>query len=73
MMIICIMFRNGEKVHLKCTSFRMNFNGQKLTSVSFDGSYHTRLLHMDCSEVICIYRVMENGTYDHMWGDENDG
>lgn len=56
MITIGIIFRNGKEVQVKCTSFRMNYDGAVLTSIHFDGERIPRILHLEPGEIVCIYQ-----------------
>jgi len=60
-MTIVFVFKNGFVFEMKCKSFKTTRSALgELTNIKVDGIAENQFLHIDFSEVQCIYRKMSD-------------
>lgn len=60
-MTIVFVFKSGYEVRMKCEKFTINKNGLgQLQGWKAEGISENKVLEMDVSEILCIYRVLSD-------------
>ena len=58
---VVIMFKNGKELRINCDNFEVTTNGlNQLTNIKWVNGTNINLLHIEFSEIMCIYQEIKN-------------
>ena len=57
-MTVVFVFKNGYELKVKCENFTLTVNSLtgQITGYEMDGIKDNKLLYVDFSEILCVYR-----------------